>query len=89
MKIKHILVEKKYEAEDLYKKIKEGHSFEDLAQKFSICASAKEQGNLGDLSKKKHLLDLEFLEACEFLLVDSVSLPIRTKFGYHLIKKYE
>ncbi|MFN7262798.1 MAG: peptidylprolyl isomerase [Pseudobdellovibrionaceae bacterium] len=89
MKLKHILVKHKYEAEDVLRALQGGKSFEEMAQKFSQCSSAKVGGDLGDLSKKKHLLDPDFLEAAEVLKVGQLSPLVRSSFGYHLIVRYD
>ena len=82
----HILVRAKYEAEDLLLKLKSGSSFEDLAKRFSSCTSAANSGNLGEI--KIGLADMEFEEAVLNLKIDEVTkTPIRTRFGYHLIKR--
>src|SRR3712207_1479770 len=47
IRARHILVEQEYEAKDLEKKLQEGETFEQLAQKFSRCPSGKKGGDLG------------------------------------------
>jgi peptidyl-prolyl cis-trans isomerase C len=47
--VAHILVKAKYEADDIYKKLNEGLSFDSLAQKHSLCSSAKHGGYLGKI----------------------------------------
>ena len=86
-KIYHILVKHHYEAEDLLRKLKEGSTFESLALKSSLCSSKLQGGCLGDLSKKWHLVDPEFKEACDQLNINEISKPVRSSFGYHLILK--
>lgn len=83
---KHILVEQEFEAQDLLKKIEEGESFEDLASKFSKCPSGRQGGDLGAFGKGRMVPSFE--EAAFALDVDQVSHPVRTQFGYHLIKRY-
>ncbi len=85
MRVRHILVKHKYEAEDLLRLLQSGHDFAALAKKYSQCSSAKEGGYLGDLKGKK--LDPDFLEAVEILKPGTVSSPVRTRFGYHLIER--
>ena len=83
MRLSHILVKQKFEAEDLLRKLKEGASFEGLAQKFSTCSSSQVGGDLGlvDLSR----LDSDFAEVAQGLTAGQVSEIVRTRFGYHLI----
>jgi peptidyl-prolyl cis-trans isomerase C len=82
---KHILVENKHEAEDILKKLEEGESFSEMAQKFSKCPSGKTGGDLGEFSKGRMVPSFE--EAAFSLDVDQVSGPVQTQFGYHLIKR--
>ena len=82
----HILVKAKYEAEDLLLKLNKGDSFEQLAQKFLNCSSATNGGDLGTIKEGK--ADPDFEEAALALKVGEVTkLPVRTKFGYHIIKR--
>lgn len=84
--VHHILVTYEYEAQDLLKKLQEGKDFGELAEKFSKCSSAKNRGDLGPVPWGA--ADENFEEAVEILKVGQVTLkPIRTKFGYHLIKR--
>ena len=91
MKIKsyraaHILVKAKYEAEDLLLKLKSGSDFSHLAKRFSSCTSAANGGDLGEI--KVDLADMEFEEATLELKVGEITkIPVRTRFGYHLIKR--
>lgn len=86
IKAKHILVEHEHEAKDLLRKLEEGVSFEDLAAKFSRCPSKRDGGDLGEFGKGRMVPSFE--EAAFALDVDAVSPPVRTQFGYHLIKRY-
>lgn len=86
MRAKHILVEHKYEADDLVKKIQEGVPFEKLAQDFSQCPSGKDGGDLGEFSKG--MMVKPFEEAVSGLKEGDISAPIKTQFGYHLILRY-
>lgn len=81
----HILVEKEHEAQDLLKKLQEGKSFEDLAKQFSKCPSGKGGGTLGRFGKGQMVEPFE--KAAFALNVGDVSAPVKTQFGYHLIKR--
>lgn len=83
----HILVKHEYEALDIQRALADGKKFEDLATKFSTCPSAPTGGDLGYLKPGKTVE--EFEEALLELKVGEVSKPIRTRFGYHLIKRTE
>lgn len=86
IKAKHILVKQEHEAQDLLKKIGEGSSFEDLAKDFSLCPSNADGGDLGEFGKGSMVPSFE--EAAFALGVGDISQPIKTQFGYHLIKRY-
>jgi peptidyl-prolyl cis-trans isomerase C len=83
---KHILVEQEFEAQDIEKKMDEGVTFEELAQKFSKCPSGQSGGDLGEFGRGQMVPSFE--EAAFALEVDQVSAPVQTQFGYHLIKRY-
>ncbi len=87
IKASHILVENEHEAQDLVKKIAEGSKFEDLAKQFSTCPSGKSGGSLGKFGKGQMVAPFEV--AAFALKPGEVSGPVRTQFGYHLIKREE
>jgi peptidyl-prolyl cis-trans isomerase C len=86
LRAKHILVEHKFEADDLVRKIEEGTPFEKLAQDFSQCPSGKDGGDLGEFSKG--MMVKPFEDAVLKLKEGEVSGPVKTQFGYHLILRY-
>lgn len=86
IKAKHILVNQEFEAQDLVKKLKEGQSFESLAQQHSLCPSKADGGDLGEFGKGSMVAPFE--DAAFALKVGEVSGPVRTQFGYHLIQRY-
>lgn len=82
----HILVQHMYEAEDLLKALQGGKVFEDLAKKFSKCSSAAAGGDLGEVALGR--LDEDFEDHVLSLKVGEISKkPLRTKFGYHIVKR--
>lgn len=83
----HILVENEHEAQDLVKKLAEGKTFESLAKQFSKCPSGKNGGSLGRFGKGQMVAPFE--TAAFALKPGEVSGPVRTQFGYHLIKREE
>lgn len=88
IRIRHILVQHRYEAEDLLLLLRRGALFEDLARKYSNCSSARDGGDLGIFLKGRFVE--EFDEAVTDLSVGTwTPQPIRTKFGFHLIYRYE
>ncbi len=88
MKVKHILVQHSYEAEDILRLLQSGKDFSELAAKYSKCSSASAGGDLGFLKPGRAVE--EFEEAATMLKVGQISpKPVRTRFGYHLILRYE
>ncbi len=85
IKASHILVDKFSRAQELREDIQAGEKFESLAQKFSTCPSKKKSGNLGDFSKGDMVP--EFWNACTKLKIGEISQPVKTKYGYHIIKR--
>ena len=85
MRLRHILLKQKFEAEDVMRLLKQGQDFGLLAKKWSTCSSAAVGGDLGDLSGKK--LDPDFEEAAALLKPGQTSGIVRTKFGYHIIRR--
>lgn len=83
----HILVEHEHEAQDVLKKLKEGKSFEELAKQFSKCPSGEEGGSLGSFGKGQMVKAFE--TAAFGLKVGEISPPVKTQFGYHIIKRTE
>lgn len=81
----HILVNQEYEAKDIQKKLAEGVSFEDLARDYSTCPSGKDGGMLGEFGKG--MMVPAFEKAAFALMPGEVSQPVRTQFGFHLIKR--
>lgn len=81
---KHILVDSKEKAEEVAKKIENGLSFEDAAKEYSSCPSKEQGGDLGTFTKGQMVP--EFEQAAFTLPVGKISEPVKTQFGYHLIK---
>lgn len=75
-------------AQELLARIKKGESFEELAKTNSDDpGSASSGGDLGFLSDKQ--MDKAFTEAAFALNKGEVSAPVKTSYGYHLIKVEE
>jgi peptidyl-prolyl cis-trans isomerase C len=87
IKARHILVEQEYECQDLLKKLSEGKTFAELAQSFSKCPSGKRGGDLGEFGRGRMVAPFD--EAAFALQINEVSKPVRTRFGFHLIQRYE
>lgn len=81
----HILVSDEAQANEILAKIRaEEISFEDAARQYSSCPSSAEGGNLGDFGRGQMVP--EFDQACFSMAEGEISGPIKTQFGYHLIK---
>lgn len=80
----HILVEDEEEAKEIFREIENGLSFEEAARKYSNCPSKDNGGDLGEFIKGKMVP--EFEEAAFSMEEGKVSEPVKTQFGYHLIK---
>ncbi len=83
-KASHILVSDRGLAQKIRQEIQQGARFEDLAQRHSTCPSKSKGGDLGWFGEGKMVK--EFEAACRKLGVGSLSDPVRTQFGYHVIK---
>lgn len=81
----HILVDSEEKANDILAQLNAGSiSFEDAAKQYSTCPSAKEGGSLGDFTRGQMVP--EFDEACFTMEVGETRGPVKTQFGYHLIR---
>ena len=85
IKASHILVDKYTKAQELYEDILAGEKLEDLARNFSTCSSKKRGGSLGEFAKGDMVP--EFWDACTKLKIGEISQPVKSKFGYHIIKR--
>ena len=81
----HILVPTLEQAIALKEKLKEGANFNKLAADYSKCPSAANGGYLGFFGKEQMVKPFE--EAAYSTPVGGVSEPVKTQFGYHLIKR--
>ncbi|MDD4052132.1 MAG: peptidylprolyl isomerase [candidate division Zixibacteria bacterium] len=85
IKASHILVDSESTAQDILNKLKSGANFEELATQYSTDPSAKRnQGDLGWFTWGS-MVD-NFQEAAFRMKAGEVSAPVKTDFGYHVIK---
>ncbi|MBO8435494.1 MAG: peptidylprolyl isomerase [Spirochaetes bacterium] len=84
-KASHILVKDQATAEKLYERIKRGESFEVLARQYSTCPSKSKGGDLGWFGEGQMVAPFE--NAVRKMGTGTVSRPVRTQFGFHIIKK--
>lgn len=80
----HILVKTKEEAEKLKQQLAKGANFQQLAKKHSICPSRKRGGDLGEFNRGDMVKAFDDVVFKKALL--EVHGPVKTKFGFHLIK---
>lgn len=81
----HILVDSEEKATELLNAINAGEiSFEDAARDNSSCPSSAQGGNLGDFGRGQMVP--EFDTACFEMEEGEVRGPVKTQFGYHLIR---
>ena len=86
IKCSHILVQKQSEAIAILDRIRQGEKFGKLARELSVdSGSAKRDGNLGYFSRGKMVK--EFETAAFNLEVGEISEPVKTQYGYHIIKR--
>ncbi len=80
----HILVKTEKLALDLLEQINKGGDFSKLAKKHSTCPSRKRGGDLGEF--KKGQMVKQFDDVVFKKPLYKVHGPVKTKFGFHLIK---
>ncbi len=80
----HILVKSKEKCEEIKKKIEKGADFGKMARQFSICPSGKKGGDLGEFRKGQMVKQFDDVVFKQELY--KVHGPVKTKFGFHLIK---
>jgi foldase protein PrsA len=86
IKCSHILVNKHSEALSVIERLKSGESFDKLAKELSIDKGSGKRG--GDLGFFGRGVMVKPFEVASFKLEkDQLSEPVKTKFGYHIIKR--
>jgi parvulin-like peptidyl-prolyl isomerase len=88
VRIRHILVEKKEEAEEIIKELKEGKDFTELALEKSFCPSRTKGGDLGIINYKSNLSS-SIKEAAFKLKINEISEPVKSEFGVHVIQRID
>lgn len=83
----HILVNSEEKAKEIADKIKNGLTFEEAAKLYSECPSKKQGGRLGSFTRGKMVK--EFENAAFTAKIGEVTKPVKTEFGYHLIRVEE
>ncbi|MFC4699741.1 peptidylprolyl isomerase PpiC [Glaciecola siphonariae] len=80
----HILVKTEKQAKELLIQLKKGKDFGSLAKRFSDCPSGKKGGDLGEFKRGQMVKPFDDVVFKKELL--TVHGPVKTRFGYHLIK---
>ncbi len=81
----HILVDSEEKANEILAALNAGETtFEDAAAAHSSCPSSAEGGCLGDFGRGQMVP--EFDSACFEMEVGEVRGPVKTQFGYHIIR---
>lgn len=83
----HILVKTEKEANAVMERLKRGEKLGSIAREVSICPSGKHQGDLGTFSRGKMVK--EFEDTAFSLGKGQTSAIVKTRFGYHIIKRLE
>jgi parvulin-like peptidyl-prolyl isomerase len=83
----HILVKTETEAKKILERLGKGEKFANIARETSLCPSGKHGGDLGTFGRGKMVK--EFETAAFALKKGETSQPVKTKFGYHIIKRLE
>jgi peptidyl-prolyl cis-trans isomerase C len=84
VRARHILVKTEKEAKEIAEELKKGGNFEEIAKAKSIGPSAPRGGDLGHFTKDKMVP--EFSEVAFKLKKGQISAPVKTNFGWHIIK---
>jgi peptidyl-prolyl cis-trans isomerase C len=83
----HILVKTDKEANMVLKRLEKGEKFGNIAKEVSLCPSGKHGGDLGTFGRGKMVK--EFEKAAFALQKGQISPIVKTKYGYHIIKRLE
>jgi len=83
----HILVKTEQEAKNILERLNKGEKFANIAREVSLCPSGKRGGDLGTFGRGKMVK--EFENAAFALQKGQLSPIVKTKFGFHLIKRLE
>ncbi len=83
----HILVRTEQEAKDIKESLGKGASFVSLAEAKSMCPSKKSGGDLGLFGHG--MMVRPFEKAAFALKKGEISGPVKTEFGWHIIKRLE
>ncbi|MBI4141657.1 peptidylprolyl isomerase [Candidatus Woesearchaeota archaeon] len=83
----HILVKSEDESFEVLYDVNHGKDFAEVAKQKSLCPSGKKGGDLGWFGRGQMVKEFEI--AAFNLKPNEVSKPVKTQFGYHIIKVIE
>ena len=83
----HILVKTEKEVNAVLERLKKGEKFSAIAKDVSLCPSKKRGGDLGTFGRGQMVK--EFEKVAFVLDKGQISPIVKTKFGYHIIKRLE
>jgi len=83
----HILVKTEQEAKNILDQLNKGESFSKLAMEKSLCPSKRKGGDLGTFGRGQMVK--EFERTAFNLQRGQTSQPVKTEFGWHIIKRLE
>jgi foldase protein PrsA len=88
IKVSHILVDSEETAQEITTLLAEGRNFADLAEEYSTDTGSKNQGgNLGMVTRGEMVE--EFEQAAFAMQPGQISDPVKSEYGYHIIKVEE
>ena len=83
----HILVKTEKEAQAVMERLQRGEKFANIAKEASLCPSGKRGGDLGTFGRGRMVK--EFEDAAFALQKGQISPIVKTKFGYHIVRRLE
>jgi peptidyl-prolyl cis-trans isomerase C len=83
----HILVRSEPEIKQVVARLGLGENFANVARDVSTCPSGKKGGDLGWFGRGQMVREFEL--AAFALQKGQVSKPVKTEFGWHVIKRLE
>lgn len=86
IKAAHILVEKHSQALKMLEELEKGADFGKLAKQYSTCPSGKRRGDLGSFGRGQMVKPFE-RAAFALNVGETTKEPVKTQFGYHIIKR--
>ncbi len=81
---RHILVEDQATADEIYEKLQSGEDFATLAAEYGTDGTAANGGELGWFTVGQMVK--EFNDAAYALELNTISEPVKSEFGYHIIE---